>query len=241
MNQKLSELLPTQADTQIIQAEEQDFEDSKGTIKKVGEFYFWKVENQLVPVCGFKGKDGDFCRKQPGAGTAHKGVGFCLNHSSGGQDRKLLQKISNQLADTNTFKERMLDTLDLTQEDLCKVDDDLRILYSLLLTHTGELVEGQTLNPTAEKQVLKIMDRIFKGKLIRARIENLNKIDSAYVLQMIDIFLSIVQKIAPQQAQRIGEELLSTLKPGQNEVIQSGYAYAMEPGTDKIERVDLDV
>ena len=81
-----------------------------------------------------------------------------------------------------------------------------------------------------ETRLKSLIREIRETKLVRGKLENLTKVDAAYITWIIDKMAEIVQRFAPQQAELIINKILDTVRDPYNSAVQTGMIVSV---TDK--------
>jgi len=207
--------------------------DNKGEIEVLdGDVYVERQEDgNTKRICGHKTVSGDYCRRYAGDGTTHPGVGHCQFHTRQRGDMSILQtlgEISESTGNT-TLREYIELSENISDMELKKVDNEIRLLYFLQMQLFTKMSPGG-ITVQEETRLKSLIREIRETKLVRGKLENLTKVDAAYITWIIDKMAEIVQRFAPQQAELIINKILDTVRDPYNSAVQTGMIVSV---TDK--------
>jgi len=235
---KLETLFSKQKDFDLDDLTE--LRDSIGKIYKTRDKVFFElVEGNRRDICGFEYSDGSFCREYAGTGTNHVGIGRCYKHHTLQEETRLLQLLNEQRGEGATFGDLIQKVEHIREVDLSKVDNEIKMLYALELNILQEIDDnGGMISRALERRLLAIVKELRETKLIRGRLEQLQKIDSAYVAYIFEKIAIIVRNLAPEKADQIISTLLNTFRAPYQDVIESGTSPTLVDGEVKLKDLD---
>ncbi len=140
------------------------------------------------------------CMKSPGAGTVHKGVGFCELHEKGklSESSKNFLEIARVYSEHNSLSEILKD-VEAIEINATDVNDEIKMLTALQLQML-EWVDlnpddlGGEWNPGRIKWMVDIVKEIIKSKEAAARIQGSMRLEMNTLKQVVEMIMSFLAK-----------------------------------------------
>ena len=129
------------------------------------------------------------------------------------------------LGEENTLRGLLERASQIEESDLKKVDNEIQLLYVLLMAIHKELGDNETISESIERRIKSIVGLLLNAKLTRGRLESLSKVNNAYVVWMIDKWMTILKRVAPDKADIIMNEFLSIVRSVPQEALRTGEVY----------------
>lgn len=197
--------------------------DSRGNIEFDGEDCYEVVDGvRKRKICGAITGSGDYCRQSAGNNTVtHKGSGPCLTHSSQKDEENFINKLQSILGTGNTMGDLMQRVDTITEIDMKSVDSEIKLLYALVMNIFNSLKDKDKISVDEEKRLRILAREIRDTKLVRGRLQNLTKVDAAYVAYIFDKMALILKRIVPENADQIMTTFLNLSRSPFNDILQS--------------------
>lgn len=217
--------------------------DERGELEVLdkGIFGVRNADGKLQLVCGHAIASGGYCRRPAGVETTHPGMGYCLLHSRQKGDISVINTLGDIAESMPVGNMTIKDFIEMADEindnDLKKVDSEIKLLYFLEMQLFKRMDQKSGMSISEETRLLRLIREIRETKLVRGKLENLTKVDAAYITWIIDKVAEIVQRFSPQNANLIINKILDTVQDPYNSAVQTGLNFDFTKG--KVEITDV--
>ena len=212
--------------------------DSKGRVKIIDDICFEILsDDRERQICGRNNIDGGYCRNAPGQFTAHPGIGPCFYHASNKEETVILSQLGGILGSGKTLGDFFNKIISLSEIDIKNVDNEIKILYFLLLQLFNEISEDGKISLEKEDRLKSLVTQLRNTKIARGKLENLTKVDAAYVAYILDKLAITLKRLIPDRADLVLSSFLDIIRSPYDDV--NHFSKILKKSNDEIVVGDL--